>query len=130
MSDSSAHLTHITSVLLPVADQDAAIAFYTEVLGFEKRADVPFGDGDRWVEVAPAGGETAIALVPPREGWKPGESSAAVGFYSTDIDATHALLVERGTSVDGEVMRAGAPVPPLFFLRDPDQNMLLVVGAV
>ena len=38
-------------VMVPVADQDTAIAFYTEKLGFSLTADVPFGDGDRWVEV-------------------------------------------------------------------------------
>jgi catechol 2,3-dioxygenase-like lactoylglutathione lyase family enzyme len=52
------------SVIIPVADQDRQLEFYTEVLGLEKRADVPFGPG-RWIEVAPRGAETPIALCPP-----------------------------------------------------------------
>ena len=56
-------ISHLGRVFVPVSDQDRALAFYTETLGFEKRADLPFGDGDRWIEVAPAGGVTAIALV-------------------------------------------------------------------
>ena len=42
--------------MVPAADQDEAIAFYRDVLGFSLAADVPFGEGERWVEVAPPGG--------------------------------------------------------------------------
>ena len=48
--------------VLPVADYDAAIAFYAEGLGFEVRADLPQGPGKRWVLVAPPGGSTALLL--------------------------------------------------------------------
>jgi len=61
-------ITHVGRVMVPVADQDAAIAFYTRTLGFSLVADAPFGAGDRWVEVAPPGGGTALALVPPQGG--------------------------------------------------------------
>src|ERR1700730_7282519 len=60
-------VSQIGTVMVPVSDQDRAIEFYVEKLGFEKRADVPFGGGERWVEVAPAGAATTLALVPPRE---------------------------------------------------------------
>jgi catechol 2,3-dioxygenase-like lactoylglutathione lyase family enzyme len=128
MSDEQAKTTigRVSTVMVPVADQDAAIAFYTEKLGFEKRADVPFGDGNRWVEVAPAGAETTIALVQPREGESAGIESR-VAFDSTDVDADHAALRERGVDVDAEVMRMGGPVPPMFFFRDQDGNRLLIV---
>ena len=62
------HITQIGTVIVPVSDQDKALDFYTEKLGFEKRTDIPFGNGDRWVEVAPAGGETTVAIVKPRPG--------------------------------------------------------------
>ena len=61
-----AQVTKLGRVLFPVADQDAAIAFYTQALGFTLTADVPFGQDDRWVEVTPPGGGAAVALVPPR----------------------------------------------------------------
>ena len=48
----------------PSSDQDAALEFYVGTLGFEKRLDGEFGDGQRWIEVAPPGAETTIALVP------------------------------------------------------------------
>ena len=58
--------------MVPVADQDTAIAFYTEKLGFSLTADVPFGDGERWVEVAPPAGGATIALVPPNGDYQAG----------------------------------------------------------
>jgi catechol 2,3-dioxygenase-like lactoylglutathione lyase family enzyme len=112
--------------MVPVSDQDAAIGFYVDTLGFEKRTDVPFGDGNRWVEVAPRGAATTIALVQPREGESAGiETRIALG--TNDIDTDHTTLRERGVDVDAEVMRMGGPVPPMFFFRDPDGNRLLIV---
>jgi catechol 2,3-dioxygenase-like lactoylglutathione lyase family enzyme len=119
-------LSQVSTVMVPVKDQDEAIAFYTEKLGFEKRNDVPFGDGNRWVEVAPAGTATTVALVQPMEGQETGVD-ARVAFASADIDADHATLRERGVEVDDEVMRMGDQVPPMFFFRDRDGNRLLAV---
>jgi catechol 2,3-dioxygenase-like lactoylglutathione lyase family enzyme len=116
----------VSTVMVPVADQDRAIEFYLDKLGFEKRTDVPFGDGNRWVEVAPAGAATTIALVQPREGESTGIETR-VALATSDIDADHASLRERGVDVDAEVMRMGGPVPPMFFLRDQDGNRLLIV---
>ena len=128
MSESTATtaIDRVSTVMVPVADQDKAIEFYTEKLGFEKVADIPFGDGDRWVAVVPPGAATTIALVLPREGEKPGIETR-IGLESTDIDADHAALRERGVDLDPEVMRMGGPVPPMFFFRDQDGNRLLIV---
>ena len=122
----STRITQVGRVMVPVSDQDRAIAFYVEKLGFELRADVPFGDGDRWVEVAPSGAEAALALVLPREGNSAGVMTN-VALVSQDIDADHASLRDAGVDVDEEVMRMGDPVPPMFFLRDQDANILLLV---
>jgi catechol 2,3-dioxygenase-like lactoylglutathione lyase family enzyme len=120
------HITQVGTVIVPVSDQDQALEFYIDTLGFEKRADVPFGAGNRWVEVAPQGAATTIALMPP-----PGESPVGidtnVGFSTEDVDADHASLKARGVEVDAEVMRMGDPVPPMFFFRDPDGNSFLIV---
>jgi catechol 2,3-dioxygenase-like lactoylglutathione lyase family enzyme len=113
--------------MVPVSDQDRALEFYTEKLGLEKRTDEPFGGGERWVEVAPAGAATSLALVRPREGDETGIDTR-IAFSTADIDADHAALRERGVDVDAEVMRMGDPVPPMFFFRDQDGNRLLIVG--
>src|SRR5258708_11063399 len=58
-------ITQLRTVGVPVTDQDRALDFYAGTLGLEKRLDAPFGDGRRWIEVAPSGATTTIALVAP-----------------------------------------------------------------
>jgi len=114
--------------MFTVADQDAALAFYTEQLGFEVRSDVRFGEGDamRWLEVAPPGSHARLALNPPMRG-EPGGS--AIGVESHDLLGEHARLKAMGgIDVDPEPMRSpGAPL--MFSLRDPDGNHIWVVEA-
>jgi hypothetical protein len=52
-----------------------------------------------------------------------------VSFSSEDIEADHAYLPGRGVDVDPEILRLGAPVPPMFFFRDQDRNTLQIVQA-
>jgi catechol 2,3-dioxygenase-like lactoylglutathione lyase family enzyme len=123
---SSTRITELGAVMIPVSDQDKAIEFYVEKLGFEKRSDTPFGDKYRWVEVAPAGADTVIALVEPRE-QDPVGIEIPLGLNSTDVDADHADLKAKGVDVDEEVSRMGDPVPPMFWFRDQDGNTLMIV---
>ena len=127
MTSTKTHVSKIGTVVIPVADQDREIEFYVEKLGFEKRADVPFGNGQRWVEVAPGDAVTTIALAPPPPGRSTGNRETGIGLQTEDIDAFHAELKSAGVDVDAEVSRMGDPVPPLFFLRDPEGNSLMVV---
>jgi catechol 2,3-dioxygenase-like lactoylglutathione lyase family enzyme len=122
----STHVSQVGTIIIPVSDQDRAISFYTEKLGFEKRSDVPLGQEMRWVEVAPAGADTTIAVVPPREG-EPTGIQTRIALASDDVDADHASLKAQGVDVDDSVQRMGDPVPPMFFFRDPDGNALLIV---
>lgn len=121
-------LSNIGVVMFTVADQDAALAFYTEKLGFEVRADVRFGERDemRWLEVAPPGSVARLALNPPMGG-EPGGSS--IGVETTDVMGEHARLKGiGGIDLDPEPMRTpGAPL--MFMVRDPDGNTVVVVEA-
>jgi catechol 2,3-dioxygenase-like lactoylglutathione lyase family enzyme len=125
-TETTTGIAQVGTVIVPVSDQDRAIEFFVEKLGFELRGDTPFGEGDRWVEVAPPGAATTVALVPPREGESAGIETR-IGFTTADIDADHASLRARGVDADEEVMRMGDPVPPMFFFRDPDGNRFLLV---
>ena len=118
-------ITHVGRVMVPVADQDAAIAFYTRTLGFSLVADAPFGAGDRWVEVAPPGGGTLLALVPPQGEYKPGRMTG-VALGSADPRGDHEELAAKGVDVDAELVGGGG-VPLMFFLRDNNKNQLMVV---
>jgi catechol 2,3-dioxygenase-like lactoylglutathione lyase family enzyme len=122
-------LTQVGRVCVTVADTDRAIDFYVGTLGFEKVVDTPMTeDGSmRWVEVAVAGTPTTIALAPPPQGTEAGGAQTGIILDTTDVDADHAALKAAGADVDDEVTRFGGPVPPMFWLRDPDGNSLIVV---
>jgi catechol 2,3-dioxygenase-like lactoylglutathione lyase family enzyme len=124
------HISEIGRVAVPASDQDGALEFYVRILGFEVRADQTFADGQmRWIEVAPAGSSTSIALAPPMEG---GPTAVETGIIlsSSDIEADHATLKAAGVDVDEEIARWGDPVPPMFRLRDPAGNTLTIVEPV
>jgi lactoylglutathione lyase len=121
-------LSNIGVVMFTVADQDAALAFYTEKLGFEVRSDTRFGENDemRWLEVAPSGSRARLALNPPM-GATPG--GGGIGVETSDVLGEHARLTAiGGIDVDPEPMQTpGAPL--MFMLRDPDGNTVVVVEA-
>jgi catechol 2,3-dioxygenase-like lactoylglutathione lyase family enzyme len=123
----STRVSKLANVIVPVADQDRALQFYTETLGLEKRADVPFGDGNRWIEVAPPGADTPIAISPPGPSVTAGGKDTGISLQTDDIDAYHAQLKDHGVDVNAEVSRFGDAVPPLFWFRDPEGNTLMVV---
>ena len=125
-STSTAEFTKVANVMFPVTDQDEALAFYTGVLGFEQRVDMPFGDGDRWVEVGIPGADTTVALVIPPEG-RPA-MPGTIGLSTPDAEAAHAALKEKGAE-PGDVMRWGPPVPTMFNVADPYGNQLWIVEA-
>jgi catechol 2,3-dioxygenase-like lactoylglutathione lyase family enzyme len=121
------NLTQVGRVCITVGNTDRAIDFYVETLGFEKVVDVPMGEAMRWVEVALPGTATTIALAPPSEGQEAGGGQTGICLDTSDVDADHAALKAAGADVDDEVTRWGDPVPPMFWLRDPDGNSLIVV---
>jgi len=124
---SKLHLTKVGRVCVTVADTDRAIDFYVDALGFEKVVDVPMGPDMRWVEVQLPGTETTIALAPPPQGQEAGAQQTGICIDTADVDADHASLKAAGVDVDAEVSRYGGEVPPMFWLRDPDGNSLIVV---
>jgi catechol 2,3-dioxygenase-like lactoylglutathione lyase family enzyme len=121
------NIHQVGRVCVTVADTDRAIDFYVGTLGFEKVVDVPMGPDMRWVEVSVSGAETTIALAPPPPGQPAGGTQTGICLDTSDVDAAHAARKEAGADVDGEVSRYGGPVPPMFWLRDPDGNSLIVV---
>jgi catechol 2,3-dioxygenase-like lactoylglutathione lyase family enzyme len=124
---SKLNINQVGRVCVTVADTDRALDFYVGKLGFEKVVDVPMGPDQRWVEVAVAGTPTTIAIAPPPQGQEAGGSQTGIILDTTDVDADHATLKAAGVDVDDEVTRFGGPVPPMFWLRDPDGNSLIVV---
>ncbi len=128
MSDSQpTTVANIGVAMFTVADQDAALAFYTQKLGYEVRSDMRFGESGemRWLEVAPPGSTARLALNTPMGG-RPGGNS--IGVETPDVHAEHARLQALdGVDVDADLMQSPG-VPTMFSVRDPDGNSIWVVG--
>ena len=116
--------TGVRTVGVPVTDQDRALDFYVGTLGLEKRLDADMGGGRRWIEVAPAGAATSIALVRAREGLPAGVETG-IRFVGPDADAVHAGL--RASGVDADEVLRWEGVPPMFAFRDLDGNGMEIV---
>ena len=112
--------TRVLSVSVPVSDQDAALKFYTEVLGCELRADVEVWPGARMVEVVPPNSSVSLVLLPP-------DSQIPVAIRLGTSDAQHALDALRDAEVTAEgddVIRMDG-LPAMFAFADPDGNELV-----
>lgn len=118
----------INFVSVPVDDVDEALRFYCDVLGMEKRQDAPTHDGNRFVEVAPAGSPVALAPYtyydqPPR---------ATIGEYSRivlrvdDVRRTYDQLRARGVVFDSEPFETAEGA--FAAMRDPWGNLFVLSG--
>ncbi|HST66631.1 MAG TPA: VOC family protein [Mycobacteriales bacterium] len=124
----------VSHCFLTVHDQDIALAFYTDMLGLEKRQDVSLGDGMRWVTVAPADQQLEIGLLPPGAPFSPPEDVKAalevtakgltpgIIFLTPDVDGTFEDLRAKGVEVVQEPI--DQPYGRDCAFRDPSGNHL------
>jgi lactoylglutathione lyase len=117
-------ISDVRTVAVTVTNQDVALDFYVGTLGFEKRLDAPISPTMRWIEVAPAGATTSIALN-VRDEASEVLTDTGIRFTVPNADAEHAAMRARGVTV-GDVMRWDG-VPPMYTLDDPDGNRFYVV---
>jgi catechol 2,3-dioxygenase-like lactoylglutathione lyase family enzyme len=125
MSRAHSAISKIDKVGISVADQGRAADFYVNTLGLEKRIDVSSPEG-RWLEVAPRGAGTTIALIARGSGPPAAAGETGLRFATDDASAEHDRLVALGVEAD-DVLRLGPEIPTMFTLRDPDDNNLVIV---
>ncbi|HUA70407.1 MAG TPA: VOC family protein [Solirubrobacteraceae bacterium] len=120
-------ITDVITIGVPVTDQERAVEFNRDSLGFELRRDVPLPQfGGRWIEMAPPGASVTVALVPAHEG-VPAGVQTGIRLATADAIAVHAGLQARAVEV-GELLRWPG-VPAMFAVRDQDGNGLEIVEA-
>ena len=122
----STTIADVRTIGIKIANQDDAIAFYVTSLGFEKRLDAAISPTTRWIEVAPPGATTSIALE-ANDGATDVGVDTGIRFTVPDADAEHAAMRERGVNV-GEVLRWDG-VPPMYTFDDPDGNRFSIIEA-
>ena len=118
----------VRTVAMTVTDQDRALSFYVDTLGFEKRLDAPISPTTRWIEVAPTGAATSIALNGVDTAAGQAGVDTGIRFTVPDAEAEHAAMRDLGISVS-DVMRWDG-LPPMYTVDDPDGNRFYVVEEV
>jgi predicted enzyme related to lactoylglutathione lyase len=129
-------ITQVNATPVYVTDQDRAISFYVDTLGFEKRSDQPMTQDARWVLVVPPGAQTGLVLFKPTPSSLPTQhvahAQSRIGTFtgitlnSDDVRATYEDLVGKGV----EFLHAPSRQPWGYFASfvDPDGNVFLLVG--
>lgn len=112
--------TEVKSVSLPVKDQDRALRFYVDVLGFELRTDVEVWPGARLVEVVPPGSNVGLVLLPPDS-----PLPMAVRMGTGDAEEAYGRLRDEQATLYNDAVLRWDGVPPMFFFADPDGNGLV-----
>ena len=107
---------------IPVTDQDRALAFYTEKLGFRVVTDQPFDDKQRWIELGIPGADTKVVLFNPTSTLKPGDFMN-VSFWTDDVEGTVSELKSKGVDI-GEPQREHWGTFAVF--KDLDGNTFLL----
>ena len=117
-------VSNIGVAMFTVSDQDAALAFYRDKLGYEVRADVRFGENDamRWLEVAPPSSSARLALNSPMND-SPGGSS--IGVETKDLAALKVRLQDSGNPTSSKYHEVPGGV--VLDFSDPDGNPLQAI---
>jgi catechol 2,3-dioxygenase-like lactoylglutathione lyase family enzyme len=114
-------ITDIRTVGIHVSNQDTALKFFVDTLGFEKRLDAQVNASMRWITVAAPGASTSVALIAnPETG-----ADTGIRFVVPDAEVEYTSMRQRGIDV-GELLRWPG-VPPMFEFKDPDGNRFEIV---
>ncbi|KAA0018521.1 VOC family protein [Antrihabitans cavernicola] len=109
--------TGVRAISILVDDQDAALAFYVDTLGFTLLADSKIPTG-RWIELSPADGSVIVTLDLATPEVTRG--AIMIRFLTDDAAAAHKELSAKGVHTGGIIEWPG--VPPMFEFHDPDGN--------
>jgi uncharacterized glyoxalase superfamily protein PhnB len=126
-----------------VSDQQKAIEFYTQKLGFELRSDTPFGGGNtegiRWIEVAPKASQSTISLMVPNpmmmsDGVEIEAIKKSIGaetgiwFYSNNIQSTYEELKSKGVDITAPEKQEWGGI--MSKVKDQDGNSYSILSSL
>jgi predicted enzyme related to lactoylglutathione lyase len=114
-------ITAVKFVSIPVKDQNQALDFYTQKLGFTIMTDQPFDGKQRWIELGVPGGETRVVLFTPDGHRDRIGSFSNVVFQSDDVEKTYKELNARGVEFQQPPVKASRGTSSIF--KDQDGNL-------
>jgi predicted enzyme related to lactoylglutathione lyase len=111
-------------VSVPTRDQDRAVAFWTEKVGFKVATDQPMGPGQRWIELSIPGAQTGLVLFTP-----PGQEDRVGSFFNgsfacDDVDYSYRQMLAKGVEFDSPPEKQ--PWGTFAKFRDPDGNTFVL----
>ena len=117
-------ITHLKFVSVPSRDQDAALRFWTEQVGFAVLSDQPFDDTQRWIELSIGDSVTRLVLYTPED-----QEDRIGGYFNgtfacDDVEATYRQLSERGVVFVNRPQKQSWGMFAIF--RDPDGNRFVL----
>ena len=117
-------ITHVKFVSIPTSDQDRALVFWTEQVGFTVLSDQPFSDSQRWIELKVGNSDTRFVLFTPD-----GQEDRIGSFFSgafacDDVEATYRQLSGRAVEFDSPPQKQ--PWGTFATFRDPDGNQFVL----
>lgn len=115
-------ITHVKFVSIPAHNQERALKFYTEKLGFRVLTDQPTGEGgQRWIELSIGGADTRFVIF-TMDGTTPGQFQGALAC--DDVDATYRQLSARG--VEFTTPPTKQPWGSYCVMKDSEGNSFVV----
>jgi lactoylglutathione lyase len=120
-------IKHIKFVELPVSDQDRALKFYTEILGFTVRKDSPYKDKWRWIELQIPGADTAALLTEKSSDKEPDKPSLVL--VVDDVIDVHKALAAKNVRFTQEPTPAPWNKNQLFALLQDSEGNIVMIGS-
>jgi predicted enzyme related to lactoylglutathione lyase len=117
-------IKHIKFVSIPVANQNRALDFYTDKLGFTIITDQPFDEKQRWIELRIPKAETRVVLFTPEGDEKRIGSFMNISYTCDDIDKTYEELKNRGVEFEGPPQKQ--PWGTYAMFKDSEQNSFVL----
>ena len=115
-------ITHVKFVSIPTRNQDLALAFYTEKLGFKLVTDQPHDEKQRWIEMRIGGSDTRFVLFTMDE---TAIGSTFNGALACDnVEQTYQELVAKGVEFKAPPQKA--PWGTFAIFNDPDGNQFVL----
>ena len=111
-------------VTIPAADQDRALEFFTEKLGFAVATDQPYSEDQRWIELRIPGADTGLVLFDMDRGADPELKMTGISFVTDDVRATYADLKARGVEFVQGPEEADWGTAAVF--KDPEGNVFVL----
>jgi predicted enzyme related to lactoylglutathione lyase len=117
-------ISHIKFVSVPVHDQNRALNFYTEKLGFTIITDQPFDGNQRWIELRIPKADTRVVLYTPEGQEDRIGTFSPIVFACADVEKTYEELKSRGVTFEGAPEKQ--PWGTFVKFKDSEDNQFVI----